>query len=81
MPMHNEGRGRGRSREGRSQLDWFGEDPWAETELEAYSGDDDGWYPDLWEPDDDDELSSEHPEEAWTEDPYDGWGPVRRRQR
>jgi hypothetical protein len=79
--MHNEGRRRGRSRADRSQLDWFGEDPWAETETQAHLADEERWHPDLWELDDEDDFSSEDAEEEWTDDPYDGWGPVRRRHR
>lgn len=77
MPKHRERRRRDKFR--RSELDWFAEDPWAEPDLDAMEHDEeDVWYPGLWEPDDE-ELQSEDVDIYSPSDPYDGWGPVRRR--
>ncbi len=79
MPMHTDRRRRRRGR--RSELDWFGEDPWAEPN--AYGSDsEDESYEGLFESESDDELFElDDPIEVWSDDPYDGWGPVRRRLR
>ncbi len=80
MPKHTE-RGRRGRRRASSQLDWFSEDPWAEPSWDAAEQDDeDTWYPGLWEPDDEDKLS-EDLEGYLAAEPYDDWGPIRRRAR
>ncbi len=83
MPMHTDRRRRSRSGGRYSELDWFAEDPWAEPDSAALGTDDeDEWYPGLWEPTDDDEAwASDDATDPWSMDPYDGWGPVRRRRR
>lgn len=82
MPMHSDRRRHGRGRRRRSELDWFAEDPWADPDVAALEGDDEEeWYPGLWEPGDDDSVwAAEDSADAWSEDPYDGWGPVRPRR-
>ena len=81
MPMHTDRRRRGRSQRRHSDLDWFAEDPWGEPDVAALEGDaEDDWYPGLWEPSDDDDVW-EADGEASSEDPYDGWGPVRPRRK
>ncbi len=82
MPMHTERRRRGRGHGRYSDLDWFGEDPWAEPDLAALERDaDDEWYPGSWESTDEDFLSADDVADSWNEDQYDGWGPIRRRKR
>lgn len=81
MPMHSDRTRRERIRRSRSDLDWFGEDPWADPDdAEAGLGEDD-WY--LFAPEDEDleGLEESDPDEAdWDEDPADDWGPIRRRR-
>ena len=79
MPMHTDRRRRRRGR--RSTLDWFAEDPWAEPD--AYTSDrEDGGYGDLFETQDDDVMGDfDDPIEVWNEEPFDDWGPIRRRLR
>lgn len=80
MPMHTERRRRGRLRTS-SELDWFSEDPWAEPDWDTAGRDEeDTWYPGLWEPDDEEELSDDA-DSYFAADPYDDWGPIRRRNR
>ena len=85
MPMHSDRRRRRPVRGRESVLDWFAEDPWAEPDQAAWEDDDgDDWYPGFDEPADDMDgatWSAEEAKDDWTEDPYDGWGPVRPRQR
>jgi hypothetical protein len=63
-------------------MDWFTEDPWAEPSLTALEDEEDEWYPGLWESSDEDEVWAVDDEvDVSTEDPYDGWGPVRPRRK
>ena len=82
MPMHSDRRRHHRTRRRRSDLDWFGEDPWADPELSALQRDADD-YPGLWETSDAESTLSRDPEdeaEDWSEDPFDDWGPIRSRR-
>ena len=83
MPMHNDRRGRKKGTRRYSELDWFAEDPWAEPDLAALERDgEDEWIPSLWETTDDDQASGiDDVTDPWSEDPYDGWGPVRLRRK
>ncbi len=81
MPMHIERRRKNRSRGRYSELDWFAEDPWAEPDLAALErGEEDEWYPGLWEPSDEETWRFEDSDDETDEDPFNGWGPVRRRR-
>lgn len=79
MPMHSDRRRRGRR--SRSELDWFAEDPWGETESAAARDDDDDVYPGMWEPDDDDLEAWDEAGGPWSEEPLDDWAPIRPRSR
>jgi hypothetical protein len=71
----------GRIRRHRSELDWFAEDPWAETDGPAATLSFDDWqqgFEDLIENDLDDVDLSE--DEESDEDVHDGWGPIRPRR-
>ncbi len=83
MPMHNDRRRRHGGRQRYSELDWFAEDPWAEPDLVALEADgEDEWLGGLWETTEDDQAwESDDAADPWSEDPYDGWGPVRRRRK
>ena len=74
MPMHDDRRTRRRVKREYRALDWFSEDPWAETGSEASNLEESDWSLDSWDSEDQ-EL------DLFVEDPYDGWGPVRPRGR
>jgi hypothetical protein len=80
MPMQSDRTKRRRSRRYQSPLDWFAEDPWAEPDLSALEDADLSGLEDVdlagFEDSEDDEYEDE---DESSEDPYGGWGPVRRR--
>jgi hypothetical protein len=83
MPMHSDRRRHQRTRRRKSELDWFGEDPWADPESAASQDDEDDYYPGLWEPGNAEQAASgaqDDEMEAWDEDSFDDWGPVRLRR-
>lgn len=86
MSTYSGNRGRVRGNRRSSELDWFGEDPWADgDDLKLDEDMQDDWYPgelELWEPGDEElKLDGEDEVELEDEDPHDGWGPIRRRGR
>lgn len=82
MPMQNDRRKPRRARRYRSELDWFGEDPWADPSPQAPGDDWDDWNLDLqaFQEDDPDDADCSDADE-WNGDDHDGWGPVRARRR
>jgi hypothetical protein len=81
MPMRSNTRKRGRIRRHRSELDWFGEDPWAEPDRPASEDSLDDWTPDAWDLNEN-ELGDGNwsDEDEGNEDSHDGWGPIRPRR-
>jgi hypothetical protein len=81
MRMRRETRKVGRIRRRHSELDWFAEDPWAETQSPAAPLSLEDWqqdFADLSENDLSDAESSG--DEEWDADEYDGWGAIRPRR-
>ena len=82
MPTQNDRRKPGRARRYRSELDWFGEDPWAEPDPQASEDDWDQQIPNLWASNEDDPDEGDWNErDEWNEEDHDGWGPIRPRRR
>ena len=81
MRTHRERRKGGRIRRHRSELDWFAEDPWAETEGPAATRSLEDLHEDFDDPIekelDDVDLSED---EESDDDEYGGWGAIRPRR-
>jgi hypothetical protein len=83
MPMRTDRTKRGRIRPSRSELDWFGEDPWGEQDEAMFTDADEAWDLEAFgsvEADVADLALSADDEEEEEDDGYGDWGPVRRRR-
>ena len=81
MPMRKDRTKRGRIRRHSSELDWFGEDPWAEPDRPASEDSLDDWHPALGSSNEDDFGDGDWiDEDEGIEDSHDGWGPIRLRR-
>jgi len=77
MPMRSDRIKRGRIRRRLGELDWFAEDPWAEPDSSAWEHEQNARNAEL--SDSVGEYVSAE-DDAWGDDEYEGWGPIRLRR-
>lgn len=79
MPMRTDRTKRGRNRRSSSDLDWFGEDPWAERGEMTFGDGEDDWDLDSLQATDEESAGFSADGED-DQEGSDDWGPIRHRR-